>query len=107
MCIKIHTETQYAFKHEVGFFFFKLKLLVADTVGLSRHSLQIKKCRQLPNSNIENINIQDDFFKYTRKQEWIHDTKIANTFKQQFRLKSVFSQSCIYQHLLRHIYKSI
>jgi len=80
--------------------FFKPKLLFTDTVGQSSHNLQIKKCQQLPNSNIGGINNQDDFLKCRRKQERIHDIKTTDLFRQRFRLKSVFNQCCLHQHLL-------
>lgn len=44
--IKIYNHTQHAFKYMsygIGVFF-KLKPLATDTVGQSRHNLQITKC---------------------------------------------------------------
>lgn len=69
-----HTDTACFQTHELCFF--KLKLLVTDTVciGQSRHSPQIKKCWRLPNNNIEEmsitkmvfLNVQENVIEYMK-----------------------------------------
>lgn len=73
----------------------KLKLLVTDTVGLSIHSLQIEKCRQLPNINTGDINNQEVYIQWliytsqriffnththTQKKVRLYDIKTADLF---------------------------